>query len=96
MRQCYVQGSRRELYGDKRRVNSLCLASVLRTLAVKPVFWLHQRSRTQHSDGWKLPPGEVSPSYTSSLSPAAQLLPAKAPQARRQKTQETLTTELCC
>ena len=32
MRQCSVQGSRRELYGDERRVNSLCLASVLRTL----------------------------------------------------------------
>ena len=26
----------------------------------------------RHSDGWKLPPGEVPPSYTSSLSPAQQ------------------------
>ena len=52
----------------------------------------------RHSDGWKLPTGEV-PRFL----PAAQLvssilgqLASKAPQTRSQKTQETLTIEHCC
>ena len=58
---CNQQGSRRELYGDKRPGELTCLASVLPTLARTRFGHKHQRSRTRHSDGWKLPPVEVAP-----------------------------------
>ena len=93
--QCSVQGPRRELYGDERRVNSLCLASVLRTLAERPFL---VGSKETYAAFGRL---EVTPRRSVAVlhqqlvsSPAVQLLPAKAPKHKGRRLKGRLRLSL--